>query len=180
MSKNSVAITAHPSQSFRIPGKIRAEFEVVERWLHNEAALNGLSVSQVVEAMLLFATREVRANRVQFPEFSRCRRNPIILTWVHIPESERSGPPPTFPKPTPRNERPKPLPTRTVSYRIAPDLADWVRRMANDYFAIGEMLLILLSHSMTAMQEGRAQLKVNFSVQVEPITNIPANNGSEE
>lgn len=166
MSKNSV-VPIHPSQLFRIPGKIRAEFEVVERWVQSEAAQNGLSVSQVVEAILLFTTKEVKARRVQFPEFSRCRRNPVILKWVEIPESERSGPPPTFPKPTPRHERPKSPPTRTVSYRIAPNVADWVRRMANDYFAIGEMLLILLSHGMKSVQEGRANFKFNSSVEIE-------------
>jgi hypothetical protein len=179
MSKKSVVPT-HPTQSFRIPGKICAEFEVVERWLQNEADRHGLSISQVVEAMLLFASKEVKAHRVQFPEFSQCRRNRVDAVIVEIPESERSGPPPTFPKPTPRHERPSPAPRRMVSYRIAPNVADWVRRMAGDYFAIGEMLVILLSHGMTAMQEGRAQLKVNFSVEVEPITNTPASNGSEE
>jgi hypothetical protein len=180
MSKKSAVPTTHATQTFRIPGKIHAGFEIVERWLQNESDRHGLSISQVVEVCLLFAQQEVRANRVQFPEFSQCRHNHVTAIAVAIPESERSGPPPTFPKPTPRHERPTPFPRRTVSYRIAPDIADWVRRMADDYFAIGEMLLILLSHSMAAIQEGRAQINVNFSVEIEPIVNTPASNGSEQ
>jgi hypothetical protein len=178
--KKQVVFPSYPSQSFRIPGKIRAEFDAVETWLQNEAARHGLSISQIVEIALEFAFEQAQAGRITFPEFSRCRRNPVIVTWVAIPESERSGPPPTFPKPTPRNERPKPPPTRTVSYRITSDTAQMVRRMADDYFAIGEMLLILLTHSMTAIQEGCAQLNINFSIAIEPITNTPAINGSEE
>lgn len=179
--KKQAVVPTYPSQSFRIPGKIRADFEVVERWLQNQAHQHDLSISQVVESLLLLANREVRARRVQFPEFSRCRRNPAIAEIVEIPESERASLlPVVYPPYVPRSQRPKPPPTRTVSYRIAPNVALWVRRMANDYYAIGEMLLILLSHSMTAIQEGRAQLNVKFSIDVEPITNTPASNGSEE
>jgi hypothetical protein len=178
--KKSAVPTTHANQTFRIPGKLHANFEIVERWLQSEANRQRVTISQVVEAMLLFASKEVKANRVQFPQFSQCRRNRVDAVFVEIPKSERSGPPPTFPKPTPRHERPSPAPRRIVSYRIAPNVADWVRRMAGDYFAIGEMLLILLSHSMTVVQEGRAQLKVNFSVEIEFIANNPASNGSEE
>lgn len=178
--KKQVVFPSHPRQSFRIPGKIRAEFDAVETWLQNEAARHGLSISQIVEIALKFAFEQAQAGRVTFPQFSRCRRNPVTVILVEIPESERTGPPPTYPKPTPRHERPKPLPTRTVSYRIASDTAQMVRRMADDYFAIGEMLLILLTHSMTAIQEGCAQFNINFSIAIEPIPNTPANNGSEE
>jgi hypothetical protein len=180
MKNDPVLLSKHPSQSFRIPGKIRAEVDVVEDFLRSEAARHGLSVSQVVGTMLEFAFQEGRAGQVKFPDLSRCRRNHLVWTWVEIPESERKGAPLVIPNPTPRSERPKVLPTRTVSYRVAPEAAERIKRLAADKFAIGEMLLMLLSHSMAAVQEGRAQLKASFSIEALSIPNNPASNGSQK